>query len=399
MAPGVLPLAAGLEFLDFGALPPFGFSRPAAVLIWLQRVFFRANERAERPRIAATLVLPDFVMPTFYSQWIGNWEYKLATRDNNRVVRQFDWGLDWLGVPPANGNSRQIMREFGRAALANSDQFFSYHRPTDYQLDGNRLTFTSALGSPYPENNRVHAAFFPASRGPSRAVLVLPQWNADEGSHLGLCRLLNRFGITALRMSLAYHDRRMPPELQRADYHVSSNLGRTIHASRQSIVDARACVDWLEDRGYQRIGILGTSLGSCIAFITAAHDQRISSGVFNHVSMYFGDVIWTGISAGHIQQALAGEITQDQLREYWAVISPASYLERLENRDLKSLLVWARHDSTFLPVYSQQVLEHFRGRNLPHEVFTLPCGHYTTGRFPFNIMDGLAMCRFLSRNL
>jgi hypothetical protein len=81
------------------------------------------------------------------------------------------------------------------------------------------------------------------------------------------------------------------------------------------------------------------------------------------------------------------------------MISPASYLHRLAGRNLKILLIWARLDSTFLPVYSQQVLEYFQTRNLPHEVVALPCGHYTTGQFPFNILDGLAMCRFLSRNL
>ena len=184
------------------------------------------------------------------------------------------------------------------------------------------LTFTSPIQTPYPENNVVRAAFFPARRDNGRAVLVLPQWNADEQSHLGLCKLLNRFGITALRMNLAYHGPRMPPELQRADYHVSSNLGRTIHAGRQSVVDARACLDWLRQQGYGRLGILGTSLGSCIAFITAAHDQRISTGVFNHVSMYFSDVIWTGLSTEHIRKGLVGQVTQDQLREYWSVDQP-----------------------------------------------------------------------------
>jgi hypothetical protein len=124
-------------------------------------------------------------------------------------------------------------------------------------------------------------------------------------------------------MSLAYHDRRMPPELQRADYHVSSNLGRTIHAGRQSIIDARACVDWLAAQGYRRIGILGTSLGSCIAFIAAAHDRRISTGVFNHVSMYFSDVVWTGLSTEHIRKGFADHVTQDQLREYWAPMGAA----------------------------------------------------------------------------
>jgi hypothetical protein len=338
-------------------------------------------------------------MRASYSQWITDWEYKLATRDSNRVVRQFDWGLDWLGVPPANGNSSQALSEFVRGALQDSSGFFSYRTPRDYRLENGLLTFSSPLDTPYPENNVVHAGFFPARRDHDRAVLVLPQWNADENGHSGLCKLLNRFGITALRMSLAYHDRRMPPELQRADYHVSSNLGRTIHAGRQSIVDARACVDWLAAQGYRRIGILGTSLGSCIAFIAAAHDPRISTGVFNHVSMYFSDVVWTGLSTEHIRKGFGDNVTQDQLREYWAPISPASYLDRLGNRDLKSLLIWARHDSTFLPVYSLQVLENFRRRQLPHEVFTLPCGHYTTGQFPFNILDGMVMCRFLSRNL
>ena len=36
-----------------------------------------------------------------------------------------------------------------------------------------------------------------------------------------------------------------------------------------------------------RIGVLGTSLGSCVAFIAAAHEPRILIGIFNHVSMYF----------------------------------------------------------------------------------------------------------------
>jgi len=338
-------------------------------------------------------------MANLYSRWMSDWEYKLATRDSNRVVRPFDWGLDWLGMPPANGNSSQAMGEFVRDVLADSDRFFACPTPQDFRLEDGDLSFTSPIHTPYPENNVVHAAFFPAKRNTGRAVLVLPQWNADEQGHLGLCRLLNRFGITALRMNLAYHARRKPPELERADYHVSSNLGRTIHASRQSVVDARACLDWLQQQGYGRLGILGTSLGSCVAFMAAAHDTRISAGVFNHVSMYFSDVIWTGLSTEHIRQGLVGEVTQDQLREYWSVISPASYLERLRHRDLKSLLIWARHDSTFLPVYSQQVLEYFRSRELPHEVFTLPCGHYTTGQFPFNLLDGLVMCRYLSRNL
>jgi hypothetical protein len=115
--------------------------------------------------------------------------------------------------------------------------------------------------------------------------------------------------------------------------------------------------------------------------------------------MYFSDVVWTGLSTQHVRRGFGTEVDQDALRRYWAVISPASYLKRMQGRNLKSLLIWARHDSSFLPVYSKQVLESFRELSLDHRVFTLPCGHYTTGQFPFNLMDGLAMCRFARQNL
>ena len=338
-------------------------------------------------------------MPEIYSRWISRWERKLATRDNNRITRKFEWGLDWLTGAHANGDSRRLLENYVRAALADSDGFYAYETPRDFRLQGSHLKFTSAIHSPYPENNCVHADFFPVAKGGRRAVLVLPQWNADAQGHVGLCRLLNKFGITALRMSLAYHDRRMPPELERADYHVSSNIGRTIHASRQSVIDTRSCLDWLEEQGYDRLGILGTSLGSCMAFIAFAHDLRVTTGVFNHVSMYFSDVVWTGLSTQHVRRGFGEDISQDQLRFYWSVISPATYLDRLIGRHGRSLLVWARHDSSFLPVYSKQVLDFFRTERVPHDVFELPCGHYTTGQFPFNLLDGLAMARFLSRHL
>ena len=340
-------------------------------------------------------------MTGFYARWMDRWERKLATRDTNRVVRPFEWGADWLRSVeypsfPANpnGNSARYLDDFVEQALADSDRFYSYPVPRDYRLQDGRLTFTSPVPSPYPENNTVQALWFPDSRDRGRALVVLPQWNAGPDGHVGLAKLLNRFGISALRMTMAYHAERKPAGLERADYHVSSNIGRTIHAARQSVIDTRACLDWLQQQGYQRVGILGTSLGSCVAFIAAAHDPRVRIGIFNHVAMYFSDVVWTGLSTQHVRKGFADQVSQDDLRRYWSVISPASYLNRLHGRPMENLLIWARHDSSFLPVYSKEVLRIFREQRLPHRVFTLPCGHYTTGQFPFNLMDGLAMCKF-----
>jgi hypothetical protein len=337
---------------------------------------------------------------------MDRWEHKLATRDTNRVVRPFDWGTEWLhriGFPAcpaeANGDAAACVSRYASAAVLDSDRFFSYSPVTDFRLRNGQLTFTSAALSGCLENDTVQALWFPAPNDRKRALVVLPQWNHDQGAHVGLAKLLNRFGISALRMTMAYHAGRKPPELQRADYHVSSNIGRTIHASRQSAIDTRCCLDWLVQQGYERIGVLGTSLGSCVAFLATAHDPRVRIGIFNHVSMYFSDVVWTGLSTQFVRRGFGDQVSQEDLRRYWAVISPASYLPRFQNRGLKSLLIWAKHDSSFLPVYSQQVLKTFRELDLPHEVVTLPCGHYTTGQFPFKLMDGLAMCRFAARYL
>jgi hypothetical protein len=128
---------------------------------------------------------------------------------------------------------------------------------------------------------------------------------------------------------------------------------------RRAAIDSRcarpASTGW-PTQGYERIGILGTSLGSCVAFIAAAHDPRIKVGIFNHVSMYFSDVVWTGLSTQHVRKGFGDVVSQDDLRRYWAMISPASYLRRMQGSEMRNLLIWARHDSSFLPVYSQQVL-------------------------------------------
>jgi len=41
----------------------------------------------------------------------------------------------------------------------------------------------------------------------------------------------------------------------------------------------------------------------------------------------------------------------------------------------------------------------FRRRNIAHDLHVLPCGHYSTGVTPFKWIDGLIVCRFLSRSL
>ncbi len=326
------------------------------------------------------------------------WETRLAQKDDNRVVRDFEWGTEFIDSCEQSADPRLQLLEHARVALSDSAAYHSYAPVREYCIEGSRLTFASPLQTPYARNNTVQGLHFPVdSRG--RCVLVLPQWNSDARGHVALCRLLNHFGLSALRLSLPYHDLRLPVELVRADYMLSPNLGRTLQAVRQAVMDARAALDWLESVGYSKFAILGTSLGSCVALITLAHERRLTAGVMNHISTYFADVVWTGLSTRHVRAGLEGHVGLDDLRQIWMPISPRAYFARLAGSGQVSLLVYARYDYSFLPRLSRQVLADYRRLGLPHSTLALPCGHYTSGEFPFNVALGLAMCNFLRKQL
>jgi len=372
------------------------------------------------------------------------WETALTTRDENRVVRPVDWGFDWLEdfVESAglrerlatSASKEDAMNALNAAIIDRSDSFFGYETPRDFELEERHpelfptnvrpetlkhdaelkqkaaegklekvqfLRFTSPVRTPYPENDRVNARWYPAptekqAGKPKQAIVVMPQWNADAFSHNVLCALFNRFGISALRLSKPFHDIRRPAELERSDYAVSSNIGRTISACRQAVIDIRCCLDWLQSQGYEQFGILGTSLGSCYAFLASAHDPRLRVNAYNHASTAFGDVVWTGQSTRHIRQSFedAG-LTQEGLRSMWRAISPVSYMRRFAAHSKKVLVVHARYDLTFLEEYSLEVLRNFAELGVDFVSKVLPCGHYTTGETPFKFIDGWYLGSFV----
>jgi hypothetical protein len=352
------------------------------------------------------------IAPIFYA-----WERRLASVDTNRRVRPFDWGLEWIDhepgrlAPAVTGNSDTPPEEFGRArtrvlewaerVMSDTDTFYWTPAVDAYDVTEGVLRFPSALVTPESVNNTVTARVFqpgPGHRhGPKRAVVVLPQWNADREGHVGLCRLFARFGLTAVRLSLPYHDDRRPADLERADYIVSPNVARTAQVNRQAVLDARRVIDWLVDSGVDRIGILGTSLGSCLAMLTMSHDTRIRAGAFNHISPFFADVVWRGLSTRHVRAGLDGHISLDDLRTCWMPISPWPFIERV--RDRAVLLVYARYDLSFPLDLSRRFVAEFDRLGLPYARAVLPCGHYTTGKAPFKYFDGYALTKFFVKRL
>ena len=340
-------------------------------------------------------------------RYIRAQERRHATRDTNRVVRPFEWGTQFIAEHVNGDDPREIFRRHTEEVMGRSEPFYSLPEIADYRLEGERLMWTSAVRTPSPENDVARARFFPESPGSERgkaggrrAVVILPQWNADAESHVALCRILNRLGIAALRVTLPYHEERRPPELERADYLVCSNLGRTIQSMRQAVLDTRAAVGWLASQGYERIGIVGTSIGSCTGFLTFVHDERIRAAVFNHVSGYFADVVWHGISTRHVREGIEGVLTLEELRRHWLPISPFPFAEKLSRMEPRPMrFIAARHDLTFPAHLSREVIAKVRSLGIPLDATWLPCGHYTSGAKPWVYLDGWKIVSFLRKHL
>ena len=341
-----------------------------------------------------------------YGRWMDKWENDLCFRATDRIVRPFDYGLEWArgwpcsrDFPQGERSASDYIIQLNGQAIARSDEFFSYQPPADFRLNGDWLEFTSPVATPYPANNLVRALWYPARNYNRKAVVLLPHWNARLPQHNALCQGLQRLGISTLRLSLPYHDSRMPAELNRADYAVSSNICRTIDATRQAVVDARACFDWLDQKGFDRLGIVGTSLGSCYAFLAAAHDSRIQVNVFNHCSTYFADPVWEGLSTQHIKESIEQSTDLETLRKLWMCISPPAYTEKFAAQKQRSKFIYTKYDTTFPVRLSRVVIETAKEWNWDHEVAVLPCGHYTMGEFPFKFLTGYNICAFLKKNL
>jgi len=137
------------------------------------------------------------------------------------------------------------------------------------------LRFTSPERTPHPETTwqraLVSRARAQGSRAAKQAIVVL------------------RSGTRWLQPQLAVHDlqphgdfgvvfpcvsRHSPPvELERSDYAVSANIGRTISACRQAVVDIRCLHRLLKSRATSTLACWHKPR-FCYAYLASAHDPR-----------------------------------------------------------------------------------------------------------------------------
>ena len=223
----------------------------------------------------------------------------------------------------------------GRSSvMADTDAFFTpppttcVSRSASASTDGERLADVS---------ERVRDA---ASREQHRLLPVLPG-AAHEATARGAVARAAAVERRPRRTRRAVpaagderHDRAAPePAVSRSAHAARARTAPTTSSARTSRAPCRSAARPCSTRGarsrgcasegFDRIGILGTSLGSCLALLTTAHEPLIEAQALNHISPYFADVVWRGLSTEHVREGLDGHIDLDSLRDAVETDQPA----------------------------------------------------------------------------
>jgi dienelactone hydrolase len=140
------------------------------------------------------------------------------------------------------------------------------------------LTFASPVETPHPENNTVHAEYYrPLAEGRFPAVIVLDITAGDQSLSRRISTFLAQHQVCALFVQMAYYGPRRPPNSRLRL--LMPDVDHSLEAIRQTILDLRVASAWLESRpeiDSERLGIMGTSLGSFMASLTAEMEPRLA---------------------------------------------------------------------------------------------------------------------------
>lgn len=250
--------------------------------------------------------------------------------------------------------------------------------PTDTE-DTNeyRLSFPSAITTPYPENNAVPVrVILPSQRDkPLPVVIILHYWGAtDLRVETQLAGELTDRGIGAVIVTLPYHLGRTPPGYRSGQLAIQPDPKHLVVTLTQAVLDVRRTIDFLYTKpeiDKSKIGIAGTSLGSLVSILSFAVDSRISVGTFVLGGIDLAHIIWHSSRIVDIRDELRRRgYTEARLRTEIASVEPGRYLP--SRRSGETFVIGGRYDTVIPGVDTQKLVT-----ALPNaKVLWLDTGHY-----------------------
>ncbi len=260
---------------------------------------------------------------------------------------------------------------------------FDYEMETKTELKQagiliSRVRFPSPIVTPHKENNTVHAEYYrPRGDGPFPAVVILDITAGDQSLSRSLATMLAQKGIASLFVQMAYYGPRRPPgsKLRLMSY----DLPHTFNALRQTVLDVRRATAWLEARpevDKQRLGLLGTSLGSMVGALSAEMEPKLKRVVVLLGGGGLVDGFWDHPQAApyiKLYEKVGG--SKSEAKKLFAPIDPLTKADNLKDRKL--LIIAGKRDEVVPPKMSQALWE-ATGKQ---KIVWYDCGHYSSGMY------------------
>jgi dienelactone hydrolase len=257
------------------------------------------------------------------------------------------------------------------------DMSLKYRLP-NIGVDVFRVRFPSPVQSPHPENNTVHAEYYrPDGKGPFACTIVLDITGGDQSLSRLIATHLAQKKIAALFVQMAYYGPRRPAKTKTRL--LSADIRQTMEAVRQTVLDLRRATAWMESRPEvdpNRLGILGTSLGSFMAALTAEMEPKLGRVVVllgggGLVEAYYDHP--RAAAARKIWEALGG--TKQQVAELLAPVDPITCAANLKDRKL--LIIAGKRDE-IVPPSAALALWRASGEQ---KIVWYDCTHYSAALF------------------
>jgi dienelactone hydrolase len=195
----------------------------------------------------------------------------------------------------------------------------------------------------------------PKGKGPFPAAIVLDILGGTETLSRTIATHLAQNGIAGLYVQMAYYGHRRPPGVKVRM--ISPNLAQTMTSIQQTVLDLRLATAWLEGRpelDRNRLAIMGTSLGSIIAALTAEMEPRLQRVVVLLGGGGFADAFWDHPMAKPYRglfELLGG--TKEKVAQVLAPIDPLTCAANLKNRKL--LIMAGKRDDILPPKMAENL--------------------------------------------
>jgi cephalosporin-C deacetylase-like acetyl esterase len=240
------------------------------------------------------------------------------------------------------------------------------------------LTFPSPVKTEHVENNTVWAEYYrPRKPGPHPGVIVLDITGGNQQLSRMIATHFAQTGVAGLFVQMAYYGPRRPAnsKLRLMSY----DIEQTIKGVEQTVLDLRRATAWMESRPEldpKRLGIMGTSLGSFLAALTAEMEPKLGRVAVLLGGGGFVDAYWEHpqvLPFRQVYETVGG--TKQSIKDAIASIDPITAAGNLKNR--RVLIIGAKKDEIVPPAMAENLWK----ATGEQRIIWLNAGHYSAAVF------------------